>query len=134
MCLVAALSRCTSSSAGSCGSADQDGINGGNFVFDVTVDDDAFAPRELPAENLANVKLTLTNKGTRPHDFVVECMPTPNDNGCPTTSCFPDAAAIPPLAPDASTTRMFVTPNPEGTYTFRSNLPGDTQTGQFIVQ
>lgn len=109
-------------------------MNGGDFVFDLTVDDDAFAPRELPAQNLANVKLTLTNKGTRPHDFVVECMPTPNDNGCPARSCFPDAAAVAALAPDASTTRTFVTPNPEGTYTFRSDLPGDTQTGQFIVQ
>ncbi len=134
MCLVAALARCSSTSSGSCGSADQDGVNGGNFVFDLTVDDDAFVPRELPAQNLANVTLTLTNKGTRPHDFVVACLPTPNDNNCPTTSCFADAAAIGPLSPDASTTRTFVTPNPEGTYTFRSNLPGDTQTGQFIVQ
>lgn len=109
-------------------------MNGGNFVFDVTVDDDAFAPTVLAPQNLANVTLNLTNKGTRPHDFVVECLPTPNDNGCPTTSCFPDAANVGALEPDASVTRKFVTPNPEGSYTFRSNLPGDTQTGQFVVQ
>jgi hypothetical protein len=39
-----------------------------------------------------------------------------------------------PLVRDASATTTFVTPIPEGTYNFRSDLPGDTQTDQFVVQ
>ena len=96
--------------------------------------DTAFTPTILKAQNLARVTLTLRNTGTTPHSFVVACMPTPNDDGCPTTSCFPDASTIGPLAPDASATATFVTPNPEGIYVFHSDLPGDSQTGQFVVQ
>jgi hypothetical protein len=131
---LAVLARCSSPGGGSC-NADQDGVNGGNFVFDLTVDDDAFAPRILTAQNLANVELTLTNKGTMPHGFAAGCVATPNDNGCPTEACFSDAASIAPIQPDASATIHFVTPNPDGlSYPFHSTAPGDTQTGQFIVQ
>lgn len=112
-------------SQASLGGSDQDGISGGDAGFAVTVTDDAFSPAILKCENLANVTLTLTNAGTRKHDFVVECMGS---------ACFPDAASIPPLAPDASATANFVVPYTEGIYTFRSDLPGDTQTGQFILQ
>jgi hypothetical protein len=133
--LVAAAVHCsTSDASGGCGPADGDGVNGGNVTLDLTVTDDAFSPIILKAQNLSTVTLTLSNAGTRPHDFVVDCLPTPNANGCPTTSCFPDAAAIGPVLPDASATTTFVTPNPEGIYTFRSDQPGDTQTGQFVVQ
>lgn len=118
---------------GAC-SSDQDGIIGGAVTLDLTVTDDAFAPIILKAQNRASVTLTLTNQGSRPHDLVFDCLPTPNANGCPTTSCFPDAAAIGPLPPDASATATFVTPNPEGIYTFRSDQAGDTQSGQFVVQ
>jgi hypothetical protein len=135
---VATLSSlsCNSStdSGGGCGTGDQDGISGGTYAFDLTVTDDAFAPIILKTQNNATVTLTLTNAGTKPHDFAIDCLPTPNDNGCPATSCFPDASAIGPVPPDASASTTFVTPNPEGIYTFRSNLPGDTQTGQFVVQ
>jgi len=120
--------------AGSPCEADSDGIVGGSYTFDLQVDDDAFAPIILKAENLASVTLTVTNTGTKPHGFAVDCMPTPNDNGCPESSCFPDASTIGALLPDASTTTTFVTPNPEGIYTFRSPVAGDTQTGQFVVQ
>jgi hypothetical protein len=113
---------------------DSDGIVGGNYTFDLTVDDDAFAPIILKAQNLATVTLTLTNTGTKPHDFVAMCLPTLNDDGCPLTSCFPDASVIAPLAPDASATTTFITPNPEGIYSFHSDVAGDTQTGQFVVQ
>jgi hypothetical protein len=107
------------------GGSDSDGISGGDASFALTVTDDAFSPSILKTENLANVTLTLTNAGTKPHDFVVECMGS---------TCFPDASTIPPVSPDASRTVQFVAPYTEGLYTFRSNLPGDTQVGQFILQ
>jgi hypothetical protein len=116
------LVRCSQSSLGG---SDSDGMMGGDAGFALTVTDDAFSPTILKCQNLANVALTMTNAGTRVHDFVVECMGS---------SCFPDAASIPPLGPDASATVHFVAPYTEGIYTFRSDLPGDTQTGQFILQ
>lgn len=135
LALGAGAVHCSTSSGGdTCSPGDSDGLNGGDTTFVLTVSDDAFAPIILKAQNLSSVTLTLQNAGTRPHDFVVDCLPTPNDNGCPTTSCFPDASAIGPVPPDGSATTTFVTPNPEGIYTFRSDLPGDTQTGQFVIQ
>ncbi len=141
---VGAAAGCSAGGAAGCLPGDADGINGGGFTFRLTVSDTAFSPTILKAQNLANVSLTLVNVGARQHDFVVDCMPTPNPNGCPPTSCFADAAAIAPLPPDASATVTFTTPNPEGIYRFRSDLPGDTQTapdgaatgliGQFVVQ
>jgi hypothetical protein len=116
------LVRCSQSSLGG---SDSDGISGGDAGFALTVTDEAFSPSILKCQNLANVTLTMTNAGTREHDFVVDCMGS---------SCFPDAASIPPMGPDASATVHFVAPYSEGIYTFRSNLPGDTQTGQFILQ
>jgi len=107
------------------GGSDQDGISGGDASFALTVDDTTFTPKIVKTENLANVTLTLTNAGTRPHDFVVDCAGS---------ACFPDASTVPPVAPDASATVQFVAPYAEGLYTFRSSLPGDTQTGQFILQ
>jgi hypothetical protein len=112
-------------SQGSLGGSDQNGIQGGQATFQVTVDDSMFSPMILKAENVAHVTLTLTNTGSRPHDFVVEC-----GNG----ACFPDAAAIGPLAPDAGAVTSFVAPFTEGIYPFHSDLPGDMQTGQFILQ
>jgi hypothetical protein len=127
--------RCSSApGAASACSGDADGLQGGNVTLDLEISDTAFSPAILKAENLARVTLTLKNTGTLPHDFVVACIATPNGNGCPATSCFPDGGAIGPLAPGASTTATFSTPNPEGIYDFRSDLPGDMQTGQFVVQ
>jgi hypothetical protein len=126
---------CASTSAGrACAPGDADGVQGGDAVLQLRVDDQAFSPTILKAQNRASVTLRLTNIGTAPHDFAVDCLPTPNDQGCPSTSCFPDASAVGSLGPDATATVTFVTPNPEGIYTFRSNLPGDTQVGQFVVQ
>jgi hypothetical protein len=107
------------------GGSDSDGVSGGDASFVLKVDDTAFSPAILKTQNLAQVTLTLTNAGTKPHDFVVECMGS---------SCFPDASSIAPIAPDASSTAQFVAPWTEGLYTFRSDLPGDKQTGQFILQ
>jgi hypothetical protein len=116
------LARCGQSGLGG---SDSDGVSGGDAGFALTVTDDAFSPGILKCQNLANVTLTMTNAGTRKHDFVIDCMGS---------ACFPDAATMPPLGPDASATVQFVAPYPEGIYTFRSGLPGDTQTGQFILQ
>jgi hypothetical protein len=133
--VTVALAACTSqATSGVCGPADQDGVNGGAVALDLTVDDTAFTPIVLEAQNLATVTLTLKNAGTKPHGFAVSCLATPNGRGCPTESCFPDAGAIAPIAPDASATATFVTPNPEGIYVFRSSAPGDSVTGQFVVQ
>lgn len=115
-------------------SDDADGVSGGDYTFVVTVDDTSFTPALFAAQNGANVTLTVKNAGTKPHDFVIDCLPTPNDLGCPTSSCFEAGAAFAALAPGASETHAFVTPTPEGIYTFRSDLPGDAQTGQFVVQ
>jgi hypothetical protein len=127
-----------------CKPGDSDGIIGGNFTFDVGVTDTSFSPTILKAQNLANVTLSLTNTGTKPHDFAMDCLPTPNANGCPSRSCFADTARIGPVAPHASAKATFTTPNPQGIYIFRSDLPGDTQAtgdggttgliGYFIVQ
>ncbi len=116
---------CACSSQQGLGGNDSDGVKGGDYTFQVTVDDSSFTPSILKAQNDANVTLTVTNVGTRQHDFVVDCQGS---------ACFPDAATIPPLAPDASATVTFQTPDTEGIYDVRSDLPGDTQSGQFVVQ
>lgn len=138
--LAVVTSACSGSSSsvsgndsGACAS-DPDGVKGGQFPFDLAVSDEAFAPPILKAQDFADVKLTLTNKGTKSHGFKVGCIPAPNITGCPTTSCFPDASVIAPIAPDASATVTFVTPHVEGTYVFESSAAGDTMTGQFVVQ
>src|SRR5579864_8201428 len=126
MCLglFLASARCTSSAiGGNACRADQNGGSGGMQVVDLTVSDTAFTvgagdagPGEpnITVENAATVTLTMTNMGTKPHDFVIQCQPTPNTNGCPTQSCFPPDADIPPLPPGASTTIVFVAPFHEG--------------------
>ncbi len=128
--------------SGSCVPPDEDGVIGmGTTVFQLNVNDDAFyrggdagtAPI-LTVQNLAMVKLTLTNTGTKPHDFAIDCYPTPNAVGCPQQSCFAPGASIPSLDPGKSATVTFTVPVLDGViYTFRSNLPGDTQTGQLNV-
>lgn len=117
-----------------CALDDADGIVGGDYTFEVSVNDVAFTPVILKAQNDALVTLTLTNTGTTPHNLVVDCLPTPNDNGCPTEACFPDEAKIAALEPGESASTTFLTPLPEGIYDFRSDLAGDTQSGQFILQ
>jgi len=121
----AALALIACASAGGCGTtsglggSDSDGIKGGTFTFVVTVSDDAFAPAILKAQNDATVHLTLSNTGTRPHDFVVPAVAS---------------ARVPSVAPGASATVTFTTPDSEGIYVYASDLPGDAQTGQLIIQ
>ncbi len=141
--LLAALVRCSDSpTSGGC-TYDNDGLKGGTYTFALTVDDSGFTPSILSAQNASQVTLTLKNTGTRPHDFVVDCAPTPNTTGCPTTSCFPASSKIPPVAPGASATATFVTPS-DDLYVFRSDVGSDSQlaadggasglVGQFNVQ
>ncbi|HEY3592352.1 MAG TPA: hypothetical protein VGL13_00700, partial [Polyangiaceae bacterium] len=95
------LAACGGSNSGDdvCLPDDADGVVGGPAAFDLTVDDTGFTPTILTAQNLANVTLTLHNTGTKSHGFAVDCMPTPNDNGCPITSCFPDDTTIAAVDP-----------------------------------
>jgi hypothetical protein len=109
----------------------------------VTVDDTGFTPIILKTQNSAQVTLTLTNNGTKPHDFVMGCVSI-SYPGCPFQYCFPPDANIASLPPGGTATTTFVTPFVEGIYDFRSDLPGDSQTasdggisglrGQFVVQ
>jgi hypothetical protein len=140
---VPAIVSCGSQNKDTCQPDDADGVVGSAIAFDVRVDDDGFSPSILPAQNQTRVTLTLRNSGTRSHDFVIDCMPTPNGDGCPMTSCFPPSASIVAVEPGASGTTMFTVPNPEGIYYYHSDLPGDAETpcsagargcGQFEVK
>jgi hypothetical protein len=123
-----------SNDTGSCAPDDFDGRVGGKYAFRVSVSDTEFAPKILTTQNLSHVTLTLTNSGTTPHGLGIDCLPTPNGNGCPAESCFPAEATIAGVDPGATQSVEFDVPNPEGIYTFRSPVTGDTQTGQFIIQ
>ena len=137
-----ALLHCNGGASGGSGGSscfdDANGLGGGDYTFVLTVDDTGFSKQILQSENLAQITLTLTNMGTKPHGFEVECIPTSAPAGCPRTSCFPDGSTIAPLAPGASTTVTFDTPSPEGIYTFKSSDPRDSAVsglndGQFIL-
>jgi hypothetical protein len=119
-----ALAACSNSDKG-VGGDDQNGISGGTASFAVTVNDTAFMPTILTTENLSTVTLTLTNAGTKPHGFMVQCMGN---------ACFPDMAKIAPIDANATAMITFMVPFTEGIFTFASGAPGDTQTGQFIVK
>jgi hypothetical protein len=133
--LFPVLSACSGDDAGDkCELEDADGIIGGAYTFALRVDDQRFDPIILAGQNRAVVTLTLTNAGTMPNGFRIDCLPTPNDDGCATQSCFPEAHAIAPIAPGMSATVEFKIPEVEGIYTYRT-LPGDDRrTGQFIIQ
>ena len=123
---------------------DNDGINGGSYTIELTVDDTGFLASDSDAndggttkniigtQNDAQVTLTLTNMGTRPHGFVVGCTSVcpayPSlPSGCSPTACFPSNATIAPIAAGVSATITFDTPTPDGIiYPFSSGAPGDT--------
>lgn len=126
-----------------CGFDDADGVIGGNIAFSLTVDDEGFSPAILAAQNTANVTLTLHNAGNKAHSFVIDCLPTPNERGCPLTSCFPQGSSITRLSPGESAMSIFEVPRVEGIYYFHSDVAGDTDEacraaakgcGQFIVK
>jgi hypothetical protein len=136
--LLSLAPACSSSSDGNgddvCKPDDADGILGTADTFEVTVTDDAFAPKVLASQNLTHVTLRLTNDGTTPHGFVIACLQTPNDDGCPTASCFPDEAKVEPLEPGDSRTIEFEVPLVEGIHAVSTGVEGDAAEGQFIVQ
>jgi hypothetical protein len=125
---------CSGDDAGDpCELEDADGIIGGAYAFALRINDEAFNPILFAAQNTSDVTLTLTNEGTGQNAFSIDCLPTPNNDGCPAESCFPPSHVIEPIAPGSSETVEFKVPEVEGIYTFRA-LPGDQRTGQFIVQ
>ena len=90
--------------------------------------------RNITIQNSSELTLTLTNVGTRPHSFVVDCISTELTPECPQTSCFPLEANIPALLPSQSMTTQFAMPVVEGAYPFRSDVSGDDAlVGQFVV-
>ena len=141
--VLVACSNSTSGSADSCTPDDQDGVIGGTMAVLLTVSDDAFAvggvdsgstQRNITVQNATNVTLTLTNVGTKPHSFVVDCIKSDLPAGCPQKSCFPKAADIPPVDPGKSVTVKFTAPLVEGAYPFHSDVDGDDDlTGQFVL-
>lgn len=120
----------------SCVPDDADGIANVDIKVELKVFDDRFEPAIVKTQNMSNVTLVLTNNGTRPHGFSIDCYPTPNARACPPQVCFPNEATIAPIAPGASATVAFPTPAYEAIYTYRSTADGDTAltTGQFILQ
>ncbi len=126
-----------------CTPYDQDGVIGGKRTVLVTVTDTAFSvggvdsgstERNIEIQNSTEVTLTVTNAGTKPHSFVVGCIPSGLPPGCSRTSCFPKAANIPPLDAGGSTTVEFVVPRVEGTYPVSSDVPGDEAlAAEFVV-
>lgn len=119
----------------SCQPDDQDGVVGGTTNVKLSVSDTAFAvggvnsgsmQPNIAVQNSSTVKLTVTNTGTTPHSFHVECRPSELPAGCPQTSCFPDEANIDAIEPGAEATVEFETPAVEGEYRFTSTEEGDT--------
>jgi hypothetical protein len=110
---------------------DNDGINGGDYTFILTVDDTGFSKNILATQNDAQATIKITNSGTKPHGFQVGCTSVLAaypmlPKGCPASACFPANASITPLAPGATTTITFDTPTPDGLiYPFRSDVAGD---------
>jgi len=134
-----AIGACSSSDAKSgdaCTPDDADGIVDEPSPLLVVVTDREFKPKILTTQNSSEITLTLDNQGTTPHSFVVDCLPTPNSDGCPMQSCFPSEAKVEPVLPGEKTRVVFESPLVEGIYVFHSDVPEDTElgSGQFIIQ
>jgi hypothetical protein len=138
--IVAFCSACSSSKEddhdSACTPDDADGIVSEPANPLLTVTDSGFTPKLVTVQNTSDITLTLENRGTRPHGFVVDCLPTPNSDGCPAVSCFPSEARIDALDAGDSATIRFESPLVEGIYIFHSSAPGDDElaSGQLIVQ
>jgi hypothetical protein len=112
-----------------CKQPDQDGVVGGDYTFEVAVNETGFTPAILKAQNSGVITLTVRNTGSKAHGFSIECL---NVQGC--TSCFPATAKIDQLASGAQKTLKFTAPEQEGIFTIKSEVEGDTFTAQFILQ
>ncbi len=110
---------------------DADGLTGGSYTLALTVTDTGFSKTVFNTQDNSMVSFTLTNSGTKPHGFEIECTSVLTAYPmlpamCPTTSCFPDSSTIAPIAPGTSQTITFNTPTPDGLiYPFRSSDPND---------
>jgi hypothetical protein len=110
---------------------DHDGISGCQATIFATVDDTTFSKTVFSSQNYSIVSLMLTNKGSKPHGFEVECTSTlPGYPGlsasCPQVSCFPSDSTIAPLAPGDSKTVTFLAPIPDGIgFPVKSSDPSD---------
>lgn len=132
--LLLTLAACDSedsadASSDPCKQPDQDGVIGGDYTFEVTVNESGFTPTILKAQNSGAITLTVRNTGSKAHGFSIECL---NVQGC--TSCFPAAAKVDQLAAGAQKTLKFTAPEQEGIFTIKSEVEGDTFTAQFILQ
>lgn len=135
MPLGVALAACSGDGAGNaCELEDQDGIIGGTEVFVLRVRDAGFDPIILTAQNQSDVTLTLRNESSGEAAFLVDCLLTPNQDGCSQESCFEAQANIAPIAPGESATVQFKLPAVEGDYVYRARAGDDTRRGQFILQ
>jgi hypothetical protein len=121
---------------------DNDGLTGGPYTIDLTVDDNGFSKTVINTQNQSMVTLRLKNNGTKDHGFEVGCTSVtsayPNlPPNCPSMACFPrdcgsdagsqNCSTIPPIAPGASATITFVTPTPDNLiYPFKSSAPDDS--------
>jgi len=133
--LLVLLTGCSGEDEGNkCELEDADGIIGGKYTFLLRVNDRSFEPIVFAGQNTADVTLTLTNQSTSVSGFSIDCLPTPNENGCATESCFPDSHVVEPIASGASATARFKIPEVEGIYTFRALSGDDARIGQFIVE
>ena len=135
VCSIAVLTACSGEDEGDkCELEDADGVIGGSYTFVLRVDDQKFDPIIFAGQNTADVTLTLTNQGTGLAGFSIDCLPTPNSDGCAQQSCFPKSHAIAPIAPGTSETVVFKIPEVEGIHTYRALAGDNARTGQFIVQ
>jgi hypothetical protein len=137
VCVGSLLAFCGCSDGGAgdkCELEDADGIIGGSYTFMLRIDDNRFNPILLSGQNKADVTLTVVNEGTGQDGFSIDCLPTPNDDGCATESCFPVSHATGAIGPGSSATVKFKIPEVEGIYTFRALPDDDQRVGQFIVQ
>ncbi|HKO51679.1 MAG TPA: hypothetical protein VJV79_28410 [Polyangiaceae bacterium] len=138
--LLAAMLGCacsgTKKNDDACTPDDADGVISEPAARLLTVTDSEFEPKLLSTQNTSEITLTLKNIGARPHSFIVDCLPTPNSDGCPLESCFPSESKIEPVEPGEQVTVVFETPLVEGIYVFRSDVAEDAEfePGQFIIQ
>jgi hypothetical protein len=137
---------------------DNDGLISGTYTIAIAVNDTGFtdtaliqtsgkdddddgagrakdvsdAKNIIATQNSAQITLTLTNTGTKPHGFQVGCVSVCSSYstlpaGCSSQACFPPGATIAPIEPGTSQTVTFITPVPDGLlYPFSSSAPDDS--------
>lgn len=132
--LGATLAGCGSDADAAAGGGcfpDADGVTGGTYTVNLTVADDGFSKTVLSSQDNSTVTLTLSNVGSVPHGFDLDCVSVTTEfphlpAGCPSVSCFPSESTVGPLAPGESKTVTFFTPTPDNLiYPFHSNAPDD---------